>query len=261
MRLRTKIFVLAASVLLIVAATAVSKVRRVEKFTLRAGDLVIDGYGGFRPETLPKNQNVPVEIYGGAKLSTVSGDLPPILDELNLEFDRHGEVDTKGLAICTQGKLVATDVPAARRACGEAIVGKGFGRGVVAFPEQKPIPAGTGLTLFNGPKKHGNYTVFVHFHIDIPAPTTFIIPIEIKRINKGIYGYRTEAKIPKIAGGYGIPLSGSITVGKKWTFKGKQHSYISARCANGRLQGRGEFTFKDGTELTGTFIRPCKVRQ
>jgi hypothetical protein len=257
-----KALILVALGLLVMAASA-GAVRKVEKFHLRAGDLVIDGFGGFRPEALPRNHNAPIVIFGGGKVSTISGELPPVLDELNFEFDRHGAIDTTGLGVCTQNDLIATDVPAARRACGDAIVGKGFGRGVVAFPEQAPIRAGSGLTLFNGPMKHGNHTVLVHFHLDVPAPTTFTIPVEIKRISNGIYGYRTEAKIPKIAGGYGHPLSGSLTVGRQWTFKGKKHSYISARCETGRLQGRGEFTFKDGpprTELTGTFLRPCKVR-
>ena len=82
----------------------------------------------------------------------------------------------------------------------------------------------------------------------------------IEKINKGVYGYRTEARIPKIAGGYGHPISGKIKVDRKWTFKGSKHSFINARCETGRLQARGEFTFKDGTFLTGTFLRPCKVR-
>lgn len=260
MGMRTKILVLVALGLLVVAATA-GAVRKVEKVHIRAGDIVIDGYGGFRPETLPKNHDAPIEIYGGGKISTVSGELPPILDELNFEFDRHGSVQTRGLQVCTKGKLIATDVPAARRACGGAIVGKGRGSAVVKFPEQGPIPASSPITLFNGPKKHGNETILAHAHLDVPAPTTFIVPIEIKRINKGVYGYRTEAKIPKIAGGYGHPVSGAIKVGRKWTHKGKRHSYINARCATGRLQARGEFTFKDGTVLTGTFLRPCKVRR
>lgn len=251
-----------ALLLLAMAATA-SAVRKVEKVHLRAGDIVIDGFGGFRPETLPKNKDAPIEIYGGGKISTVSGELPPILDELNFEFDKHGSVVTTGLGVCTKGNLIATDVPAARRACGDAIVGQGVGSAVVAFPEQGLIKVSSPITLFNGPMQGGNNTILAHAHLDYPGPTTFIIPVVIDKINNGIYGYRTEARIPKIAGGYGHPLSGQITVGKKWKFKGKEYSYINARCANGRLQARGEFTFKDGpprTILTGTFLRPCKVK-
>lgn len=257
--MRGKILVGALVGLLVVAATA-GAVRKVEKVHIRAGDLVLDGYGGFRPETLPRNRNAPIVLYGGGKISTVSGELPPILDKLIFEFDRHGAVETKGLPVCTKGKLIATDVPAARRNCRGAIVGKGRGSAIVKFPEQGPIPASSPITLFNGPKKNGNETILAHAHLDVPAPTTFIVPVEIKRINKGIYGYRTEARIPKIAGGHGHPISGNLKIGRRWTFKGKRLSYVNARCATGRLQARGEFTFKDGTRLTGTFLRPCKVR-
>ena len=61
--------------------------------------------------------------------------------------------------------------------------------------------------------------------------------------------------------GAGIPIEGELTIGKKWSYKGQMHSYISARCETGRLQARGQFKFKDGTFLSGTFIRPCQVRE
>jgi hypothetical protein len=236
------------------------------------GNLVLDAEGGFTPNALPKFKNAPITTHGGGKLSTLTGDLPPILDTFILEFDKHGALDTTGLAVCTKGKLVATDVPAARRACGDAIVGKGFGRAVVKFPEQGPIDVGSPITLFNGPKKDGDDTIIAHAHLDYPGPTTFIVPIVIEKINKGVYGYRVKVKIPKIAGGYGHPISGSAKVGRKWTFKGKEHSYINARCEVGRFVVRGEFTFKAGAEdtefqkeeqdtvLTSTFLLPCKVR-
>jgi hypothetical protein len=246
-------------VLLLAGAATAGAVRDVEKVHIRAGDIVIDGYGGFRPETLPRTHDAPITIYGGGKISTVSGELPPILDKLIFEFDRHGSVDTTGLTVCTKAKLVATDVATARRNCAGSIVGKGYGKAIVKFDEQGPIPASSPITLFNGPKKHGNDTLFAHAHLSVPAPATFIVPVEIEKINKGVYGYRTEAKIPRIAGGYGHPISGSLTIGKKTIFKGKRYSYVNARCETGHLQARGEFTFKDKTILSGTFFRPCKV--
>ncbi len=257
-----RIFVLAMLGLLVTAGMT-SAAKLVEKVEIRAGDLLIVGFGGFKPETLPKNVDAPIKIYGGGKIKTISGDYPPILHKLIFEFDRHGSVETRGLPICTTGKLQATDVPAARRNCPGAIIGKGRGSAVVVFPEQAPIPVSSPITLFNGPKKaNGNETVIAHAFTTVPVATTFIVPVEIERINKGVYGYRTEAEIPKIAGGAGIPLSGHITVDRKWKYKGKTLSFVNARCANGRLQARGEFTFKDSppTILKGTFVRPCKVR-
>jgi hypothetical protein len=259
-RARKKLTALAVLALAVLAfAATAGAVKKVERVELRLGDLVIIGKGGFRPETLPKDRFAPIELYGGGKLSTVSGELPPILNEITFEFDKNGLVDTTGLPSCTRGKLVATDVPTARRACGDAIVGKGFGTAVVALPEQKPIPASTGITLFNGPKKGGNNTVFVHAHLDVPAPSTVLFQVVVEKINNGPYGYRAEANIPKLVNGFGHPISGRIAINRKWTYKGKKHSYANARCAKGRLQAKGRFGFEDGTVLSGTFLRPCKV--
>jgi hypothetical protein len=228
---------------------------------LRAGDIVVIADGGFTPKALPKDHDAPIMLYGGGKISTVSGELPPILETIVLEFDRHGSVETNGLPVCTASKLQATTVATARKLCPGAIVGKGFGHAIVKFPEQGKIPVSSPITLFNGPKKHGNDTVLAHAYTTVPVATTFIVPIEIERIHNGVYGYRTEATIPRIAGGYGIPISGSLRIGRKWTYKGKHYSFVNARCEVGHLQARGNFTFKDGTVLSGTFFRPCSVRK
>jgi hypothetical protein len=231
-----------------------------EAIKLRAGNIIIVADGGFTPTKLPRKENAPITIYGGGKISTVNGELPPILETIDIEFDRHGAVDTVGLPVCRPGQLEATTVEQARGKCGAALVGKGSGSAIVKFPEQAPIPATSPITIFNGPRKKGNPTVLAHAHLIVPVPTTFVVPVEIEKINKGIYGYRTHGRIPKIAGGAGIPIKGHLRIGKRWTYKGKKHSYISARCETGRLQARGQFRFKDGTFLSGTFLRPCQVR-
>jgi hypothetical protein len=232
-----------------------------EAIKLRAGNIIITADGGFTPTKLPRHENAPITIHGGGKISTVNGELPPILETIDIEYDRHGAIDTVGLPICTTGQLEATTVDQARKKCRDAIVGKGRGSAIVKFPEQAPIPASSPITIFNGPKKNGNYTVLAHAYLAHPVVTTFIVPVVIEKIHKGTYGYRTQATIPKIAGGAGVPISGELTIGKKWTYKGKKHSYISARCETGRLQARGQFKFKDGTFLSGTFLRPCQVRE
>jgi hypothetical protein len=256
-------------VVLLLAAASASAF----KTHVRAGNLVLDAEGDFAPKALPRHENAPITAEGGGKLSTIDGELPPILDTLLFEFDKHGAVDTTGLPFCTKGKLVATDVPAARRVCKDAIIGSGFGNAVVKFPEQGPIKVGTPITLFNGPKQGGNDTIIAHAHLDYPGPATFIVPIVIEKIHKGVYGYRVSVKIPKIAGGYGHPISGSTKIARKWTFKGKKHSYLNARCETGHFQVRGEFSFKEGPEdtpsqaeeaaetLKASFLLPCKVRK
>ncbi len=251
--MKKKLIALVALALAIAATTASALV-------LQAGDLVVNANGGFAPTKLPKHEDAPIKLFGSGKASTKSGELPPIVDTLEIEFDRHGHVETNGLEVCTAGKLQSTDVPRARKACPDAIVGKGEGSAIVAFPEQKPIPISSPITLFNGPKKHGDDTILAHAYTTVPVPTTFIVPVVIEKIHHGVYGYRTKAKIPKIAGGAGHPISGHLTVDRKWTYKGHKHSYVNARCETGHLQAKVKVNFKDGTFLTGTFIKRCSVR-
>jgi hypothetical protein len=227
---------------------------------LQLGEIVVEAEGGFAPQALPRHENAPITLHGGGSLSTTSGELPPILEELTILFDRHGAVDTTGLAVCTKAKLAATTVAKARAACPAAIVGEGAGTAIVKFPEQPPIKASSPITLFNGPRDHGDPTVLAHAYLSVPAPTTYIVPIVIETIHQGVFGYRTKATFPKIAGGYGVPISGHLEIGKKWTYKGERHSYIAARCETGKLQAKGEFAFTDGTHLSGVFIKPCSVR-
>jgi len=235
-------------------ASSITKVR------IQAGNLLVVGEGGFTPSALPKNVDAPITIFGKGHLGTVDGTLPPILKTIEFEFDKHGSVQTAGLPVCTSAKLQATTVPQARKICPGAIVGKGFGHAIVKFPEQAPIPVSSPITIFNGPRKGGDPTVFAHFYTTVPVAVAFVVPVRIETIHNGRYGYRVNAKIPKIAGGAGIPISGSIRIGRRWTYRGVKHSYINARCPDGRLQAVGQFGFDDGTLMKGNFLNPCQAR-
>jgi hypothetical protein len=242
------------TIVLLVGAGSAAAIR------LTLGDVVVVADGGFTPTTLPKDHFAPIKLHGYGKISTTDGKTPPILQKITVWFDKHGAVVTKGLPVCTIGKLRATTPPVARRNCRGSIVGTGYGSVVVNFPEQPPIHASSALTIFNGPRKNGNPTVFAHAYLGVPAPTTYIVPIEIQRVHDGRYGFKTEAKIPQIAGGYGTPLYGRLKIGREWTFESRRLSYANASCADGRLQGKGRFTFNDGTSLEGTIVKPCTGR-
>ena len=81
----------------------------------------------------------------------------------------------------------------------------------------------------------------------MPGPTTFVVPIEIQRVHQGRYGFKTVAKIPKIAGGAGDPALRPADVGREWKYKGKTLSFANAGCPDGRLQAKVQFRFKDDT--------------
>jgi hypothetical protein len=241
-----------AAALLVMVATA-SAIR------LHVPPLVVNTDGGFTPTTLPKHGYAPIKLHGYGKISTEDGSIPAVLEEIAIWFDKHGEVQTQGLPVCTVARLKATDTKQARRACGDAIVGTGFGKAIIYFPESRPIPASSPITIFNGPRsKKGNPTVIAHAYLGAPAPATYIVPIEIQRVHDGRYGFKTVAKIPKIADGAGVPVYGRLKIGREWVFKGKRLSYANAGCPDGRLQAKGQFRFDDGTVLRGGVLKQCK---
>lgn len=242
---------LCAVVLLVVVASAAA-------LRLTFEHVVVDADGGFTPTTLPRDHLAPIKLQGHGRISTDDGSDPPALRQIVLWFDRHGAVETRGLAVCTRAELAATDTRQARRACRDAIVGKGFGKAVVRFPESKPLPVSSPITIFNGPRKHGNPTVLAHAYLSVPAPTTYIVPIEIQMVHDGRYGFKTVAQIPKIANGFGIPTYGELKIGREWVLRGKRLSYANASCSDGRLQAKGQFRFDDGTFLEGSFLKKCR---
>jgi hypothetical protein len=248
--------VLRTSVLTVVALLVTSGVA--VGLVMRAGPIEVVAEGGFTPTTLPKHEFAPITIHGEGSIGTTDGSLPLVLKKLNVWYDKHGEVVTKGLPYCTKGKLAATTSQQARKVCGDAIVGEGSGTALIAFPEQKPFKASSPITIFNAAPHNGNPTVLAHAYLSVPAPTTYIVPVEIQRIHNGPFGFKTEATIPKIAGGYGIPLEGSLKIGKKWTFKGEKLSYVNASCPAGKLQAKAEVEFTDATKLSGLILKPCK---
>lgn len=227
---------------------------------VRAGDIIVDGEGGFAPKALPQDHMAPIKFFLHGRVSTVDGTRPSPLRRLVLEIDKHGAPETQGLPKCSTGKLVATTTKQARELCPGAIVGTGYGTALIELPEQRPIEASSPLTIFNGPEEHGNPTAIGHAHLDYPGPTTYLVQAEIQKIHHGRYGYKIVINFPKIVNDYGSAVYGRITINRKWQYKGKTLSYANARCADGHLQAKAQLTFKDATFLQATVAKPCKIK-
>src|SRR5918995_5924670 len=89
-----------------VVALALVAVGAAQAIELRVCKIVIVTDGGFTPTTLPKRENAPIKLYGHASFKTIDGTRPSPLRTLEIEFDKHGAVETRGLQKCTQAKLV-----------------------------------------------------------------------------------------------------------------------------------------------------------
>lgn len=196
------------------------------------------------PKKLPKKKWTPGTLQVRIDTKTEAGaPRPPKMMTAAIYLDKGLKVNTKGLATCSIAKIANTDTPTARRSCKAAIVGLGKANATVAFPDQAPIPAPAGVTVFNGVPKGGKPVFLIHAYTTVPTPTTFIVPGVYENYNKKGFGYRLQFKVPRIAGGSGSLQWFEVKVGKKWKHKGKTVHYGTGKCLTGKLKLKGEFTY------------------
>ncbi len=227
--------------------------------TVRAGSLIAKIDGRITPTALPRKAPAPITLKLFGSLGTADGTHPPALKKLDLDFDRHGKLNTRGLATCRPAKLENTLTSQARRICGRALVGTGRVGAEIAFPEQEPFPASGPLLIFNGTPKGGKQVLVFHVYARVPAPTTFVTTAVIGG-SKGVYGTSADVKIPTIVSGQGSLTFFRAKLQKSWRFKGRKQNLLLASCPTGRLFAHGDFIFADGTRLSGKVTRSCRPR-
>jgi len=228
---------------------------------IQLGKIIITVDGGFSPTTLPKHAFAPISLSVRGDVTTVDGSLPPVVTKVVIDYDRNGRLTNRGLPQCNPSKLENTTTPAAMAACRSSLVGVGFASGTVAFPEQAPFGASSKVLAFNGTPRDGHPVLLLHAYAYVPAPTTFVVPVDITKINEGRYGTRSTLIAPVIAGGYGVVTHFDLTLNRRYSFHGRRMSYLSARCTDGRLQATGTVDFADDSSATGSVFRPCHTRR
>jgi hypothetical protein len=216
---------------------------------VRAGNLELEFNGGFSPKVLSKTKLTPITLTVSGKLKTVDGTHPPALKEFNVETDKNGAIEVKGLPVCTASKLQSQDTKHAEAICKSAIIGSGQAKAEIAFPEQAPIPATSKIIAFNGGFKGGVTTLYIHAYLTVPTPAAIVTTVKIKKIHAGRYGLKAVSTIPKIAGGSGSVTDFNLTINKK--------GVLLAKCPDGKLQARGEAKFSDGTVAKAEVLRTC----
>jgi hypothetical protein len=241
----------------LVAVVGVGSATADKPVTVEAGNLVFTFNGGFTPKALPKNKLAPITLTASGKISTKDGTHPPALTEAIVETDKNGAVNVTGLPVCKSGQLQSRDTDAARKACPKAIIGQGKTTVEVKLEEQKPILVNSALTVFNGGKKGGTTTFFIHAFFSAPVSGAIVTTVKIKKIHHGRYGLKSVARIPTIVGGSGSVKSFDLKIGKTYAYKGKKMSVLSAKCSDGKLQAHATSVFADGTKASAGLVRTC----
>jgi hypothetical protein len=243
-------YLLITTALAALIAVSVAGIATAEKpVKVVAGNLELTFNGGFTPKVLSKTKQTPITLTVSADLKTADGTHPPALKEFNVETDKNGAINVKGLPVCTAAKLQSQDTKHAEDICRTAIIGSGQATAEIQFPEQAPINAKSKIIAFNGGFKGGVTTLFVHAYLTVPTPAAIVTTVKIKKINNGRYGLEAKSSIPKIAGGSGSVTHFNLTINKK--------GVLTAKCPDGKLQAHGTAVFSDGTRASAEVIRTC----
>lgn len=213
--------------------------------TVKVGNLVLQIEGQISPRALPRHELAPASFRTRGRIATSDGTHPPALREAVVYIDKNGAFDADGLPACSAAQLEARDTKAAKRVCGDAIIGTGEGTGEIAFPEQRPILVRSPITIFNGGVKGATTTMFLHAFITVPTPAAIVTSFEFTRVNAGRYGLRGVAKVPVIAGGSGSITDFDFKVKRLYTYRGERKSFDLTKCPNGIIWAKGSGIFED----------------
>jgi hypothetical protein len=208
---------------------------------------------GLSPRTLPRHHMAPIDVgFSGRLLSPDSN--PPPLQEMAVQFDRHGAIDPSGLAACGRKQIEALNRAAARRACRKSIVGSGVAH--VHLPTSPDAAIPVPLSVFNGGIRDGTTTVLIHGVVPTPVPTPAIATVKIEKHRSGRYGLRSLSTIPSIAGGAGSVLDFTIEIERRFMHEGEERSFAIARCGDSHLDLELiDFTFATGERFDGAVMK------
>jgi hypothetical protein len=234
---------------------------------IAGGDgLFVSFGGGFTPRSLPRDRDVPVTVRLNTSIKTTDGSRPPQLRRITFGVNRYGRITTKGLPRCRPALLEATDSETALERCRRALVGSGDFTANVEFPNSAPFPAHGRMLAFNG-RSGGRPAILLHIHGSAPAEITVVLSFKIRHPKRGKFGTVLTTRIPRLASDLGYVTDVALTFNRRYRYRGKRYSFLSARCAApsgfpGAIFSftRGTFRFAGGKQIVTTLTRNCTVR-
>lgn len=123
------------------------------------------------------------------------------------------------------------------------------------------------VALFNVGIREGAITLRAAAEIKLPVPNLLVATIEIRRKPPG---WTVRARTPVVAGGSGSLTYVALSIGRKFAFRGKRRSFLSARCPDGKFKiSTPKLEFRNEAELPniaprtilkGSLCVPCKPK-
>jgi hypothetical protein len=235
--------------------------------TLQEGGLRINVLAQIKPYKLPRKGTAPIAVFVAGHLQSATGGIPPQLQELKIEVNKHGLLQSKGLPVCRTPAIQPASTERALAACGDALIGSGQFWANIVLPDQGAYPTQGRLLIFNG-REGGQPVILAHIFTSHPFNSSFVIPFSIKHVSKGPYGTELRASLPQALGDWGYLDRIKLTLRRKYPYRGKELSYFNAGCpAPGKTKrvefplAYVEFSFAGRAPMGATVPKTCAVRE
>ncbi len=227
------------------------------------GNLVVSLDGGLTPLKLPRDRPAPVGVHLEGGLKTTDGGLLPRVTTVELGLPGRRVLTTRGLPTCTPGKLRDATREQALAACGDALVGHGRVETLVLLPNQQPFLIRTTLLAFNGTV--GGERAVVAYAFAADPPTVVVIPFLIRH-REGRFGTVLVAHLAPTLGPWPRFAHFELALSRRFAYRGRTYSYLSATCPIPRSNTAGFFSFarasfklEDGGEVGIGIARSCRA--
>jgi DNA-binding beta-propeller fold protein YncE len=229
-------------------------------------NLRVEVSGDLSPRALPRRGTAPIAIQVGGRILTTGDRELPQLRTMQIEFNRNGRIDGRGLPVCAAAQIRIASSTRALEACRGALVGSGTFEANVVLAGQEPYPTKGRLLLFNS-RRHGAPALLGQIYAPRPFATSFVIPFELRRRPRGTFGTTITALLPKALGGWGYVTAIELKLSRRYAYRGKPRSFLSAGCPAPPgfsevpfALARASFSFAGGERLSTTLTRSCRAR-
>jgi hypothetical protein len=219
------------------------------------------------PYKLPRTTTTPIAVFISGHVGTPDGSVPPQLQRMSVKVNRHGLLRSRGLPTCAPAEVQATSTGRALGQCGDALVGSGRFWATIVLPDQRPYPTRGRLLVFNG-SSAGRPVLLAQIYTTKPFATSFVIVFAVRRIDRGPYGTELSASLPQALGSWGFVDRIKLTLRRRYTYLGDQHSYFNASCPAPRGTraisyplARASFRFAAVKPIVLTVSKSCAVAE
>jgi hypothetical protein len=235
--------------------------------TVQQGDLRVTALARIEPEGLPRDRPAPIAIFVAGHLQNAHGGIPPQLQSLRIEVNRHGLLQSKGLPVCEIPEVQPATTQRALANCKDALIGSGQFWANIVLPDQGAYRTRGRLLVFNG-RKAGSPVVLAHIFTSTPFNSSFVITFSLRHVSKGPYGTELKASLPQALGSWGYLDRIKLTLKRKYTYRAQHLSYFNAACPATKGAKRAsfplayaEFSFARHKPMGLTVNKTCAVKE